>query len=196
MHRLVQLSTQNWLELQGTKARWQVEALELLAERFPSGEYETWNECEVLYPSAQVVVGYLSTIGSHLLQYAKLLGNLARYDKMQGWYNISYNRFIKLLNIHEAVPGKEHPDTLTSMNNLAGVLDSQGKYDEAEAMFQQVLGLRETVVDRIVPLITTLYLYPFSKRQTSCRTYPQSCPSARAARLILRGDFGAYRQNN
>jgi tetratricopeptide (TPR) repeat protein len=99
---------------------------------------------KVLYPSAQVVVGYMSTIGSHLLQYAKLLGNLGRYDKMQGWYNISYNRFIKLLNIHEAVLGKEHPDTLTSMNNLAGVLDSQGKYDEAEAMFQQVLGLRET----------------------------------------------------
>jgi hypothetical protein len=30
--------------------------------------------------------------------------------------------------------GKEHPSTLTSMSNLAGVLDRQGKYEEAESM--------------------------------------------------------------
>lgn len=41
MHRLGQLSMQSWLALQGTRTRYQDEALELLAERFPSGEYET-----------------------------------------------------------------------------------------------------------------------------------------------------------
>jgi tetratricopeptide (TPR) repeat protein len=151
MHRLVQLSTQNWLELQGTKERWQVEALELLAERFPSGDYETWNECEVLSPHAQVVIGCMSTTGSHLQQYAKLLGNLAWYDNTQGRYNISYNRFTKLVNINEAVLGKEHPDTLASMNNLALALKSQGKYDEAEAMFQQALEGSQTVLGKEHP---------------------------------------------
>jgi hypothetical protein len=29
------------------------------------------------------------------------------------------------------VLGREHPSTLSSMNNLASVLDSQGKYEEA-----------------------------------------------------------------
>jgi len=28
--------------------------------------------------------------------------------------------------------GGEHPDTLTSMNNLAAVLSDQGKYEQAE----------------------------------------------------------------
>jgi Tfp pilus assembly protein PilF len=37
------------------------------------------------------------------------------------------------------VLGPEHPDTLTSMNNLAWVLDNQGKYEEAEAMNWQTL---------------------------------------------------------
>ena len=32
------------------------------------------------------------------------------------------------------VLGKEHPDTLTSMNNLALVLSQQGKYEQAEEM--------------------------------------------------------------
>ena len=41
----------------------------------------------------------------------------------------------------EKMLGKEHPDTLTSMNNLASVLDRQGKYEEAEKMHRQELAL-------------------------------------------------------
>ena len=33
--------------------------------------------------------------------------------------------------------GAEHPDTLTSMNNLAGVLGRQGKYDEALILYKR-----------------------------------------------------------
>jgi hypothetical protein len=36
------------------------------------------------------------------------------------------------LMLCEKVLGRDHPDTLTSMNNLVLVLDSQGKYEEAE----------------------------------------------------------------
>ena len=46
----------------------------------------------------------------------------------------------------EKVLGPEHPDTLTSMSNLALVLDSQGKYEEAEAMNRQTLARREKVL--------------------------------------------------
>ncbi len=46
----------------------------------------------------------------------------------------------------EKVLGAEHPDTLASMNNLAGVLDSQGKYEEAESMNRQTLARREKVL--------------------------------------------------
>ena len=38
--------------------------------------------------------------------------------------------------------GKEHLHTLTSMNTLASLHDSQGKYDEAEPMCRQTLLLR------------------------------------------------------
>ena len=39
------------------------------------------------------------------------------------------------LALSEKVLGKEHPNTLSSMNNLALLLMSQGKYDEAEPIF-------------------------------------------------------------
>jgi len=38
------------------------------------------------------------------------------------------------LEIMEEVLGKTHPDTLTTMGNLAAVLERQGKYADAEAM--------------------------------------------------------------
>jgi son of sevenless len=50
----------------------------------------------------------------------------------------------QVLGLQETVLGKEHPDTLTSMNNVVSVLSDQGKYDQAEDM-RKALGLCKTV---------------------------------------------------
>ena len=42
----------------------------------------------------------------------------------------------QVLGLRDTVLGKEHPSTLTSMNNLAMVLRDQGKYEQAEEMHQ------------------------------------------------------------
>jgi tetratricopeptide (TPR) repeat protein len=55
------------------------------------------------------------------------------------------------LSLKETVLGREHPSTLTTMSNLALVLDSQGKYEAAEAMNRQTLSLKETVLGREHP---------------------------------------------
>ena len=43
------------------------------------------------------------------------------------------------------VLGKEHPYTLSSMNNLALVLNEQGKYEEAEIMHREELKLCQKI---------------------------------------------------
>ncbi|KAL2018281.1 hypothetical protein VTK56DRAFT_985 [Thermocarpiscus australiensis] len=55
------------------------------------------------------------------------------------------------LQLHKKVLGKEHPDTLTSMNNLALVLRRQRKYKEAKQMHRQALQLREKVLGKEHP---------------------------------------------
>ena len=45
------------------------------------------------------------------------------------------------LQLNEKVLGRVHPDTLTSMNNLAIALEKQGKYAEAEAVHIRALQL-------------------------------------------------------
>jgi len=44
-------------------------------------------------------------------------------------YHLAEYMFQKVLNGRMITLGKEHPDTLTSMNNLAFLLESQGKCD-------------------------------------------------------------------
>lgn len=60
--------------------------------------------------------------------------------------------------------GKEHPDTLGSMTNLAEVLSSQGKYEEAEKMHRQALALRETMLGEEHPnfLLLPILFLPFT----------------------------------
>jgi tetratricopeptide (TPR) repeat protein len=49
------------------------------------------------------------------------------------------------------VLGEEQPDTLISMNDLVEVLNDLGKYEQAEEMHRQALGLRETALGKDHP---------------------------------------------
>ena len=50
MHRLVQLETRKRLSACKTEKKWADEALVLISENFPSGEYESWSLCAALIP--------------------------------------------------------------------------------------------------------------------------------------------------
>ena len=44
------------------------------------------------------------------------------------------------------VLGEDHPDTLTSLNNLAGLFYSKGEYDRALPLFEECLAKRKRVL--------------------------------------------------
>ncbi|KAI6480714.1 hypothetical protein MCOR13_011076 [Pyricularia oryzae] len=52
----------------------------------------------------------------------------------------------EILALREKVLGPENPSTFASMNNLASVLDRQGKYEEAEQMHRKTLALYKKVL--------------------------------------------------
>ena len=55
----------------------------------------------------------------------------------------SYQR---ALTARERVLGPDHPDTLISVNNLAFLYESTGRYGEAEPLYQRALTARERVL--------------------------------------------------
>ncbi len=74
----------------------------------------------------------------------------------QGRYGAAYKKDIEAQTLYQKLLGKEHPDTLVSMNNLACVLRSQGKYAEAEEIYRQVLKLKEEVLGEEHPDTLTI----------------------------------------
>ena len=50
------------------------------------------------------------------------------------------------LELREKVLGKEHPHTLTSMNNLAFVLSNLEKYDESEQWYEPAFTVPERIL--------------------------------------------------
>ena len=64
---------------------------------------------------------------------------IAYLNKAQGRLEEAREMYQRVVKGHEKVLGAEHPATLTSVSNLALVLQRQGKYEAAEEMNQRAL---------------------------------------------------------
>nr|VFK14111.1 MAG: Tetratricopeptide repeat-containing protein [Candidatus Kentron sp. FM] len=88
-------------------------------------------------PDMEAIVGALNGI------------TVALYQK--GNYPLAEQSARTGLALTEAELGPEHPDTLTSLNNLAGLYQSQGRYSEAEPLYQRALAASERVLGKEHP---------------------------------------------
>jgi tetratricopeptide (TPR) repeat protein len=61
-----------------------------------------------------------------------------------------------VLEIREKLLGKEHPDVATSLNNLASLYYSQGKYAEAEPLYQRAIAILIATLGENHPNIQTV----------------------------------------
>ncbi|KAH0565984.1 hypothetical protein GP486_000611, partial [Trichoglossum hirsutum] len=151
MHRLVQLSTRNWLDSQKTRETHQEEAVKLLSDNFPSGVHGNRKICETLYPHARVLLEYRLTSKSSLLHSATLLYNVALYERQQGRYEIAYKSCMEAYDIYRTLLNENNFKTLVSLELLAVVLVAQGKYKEAEEIHRRVLGEMEKALGKEDP---------------------------------------------
>ncbi len=128
MHHIVQLSIRKWLELNKQLERWRKESMGIIAKAFPDGQYETWATCQVLLPHSKEIMNYMLNDEEDVLNWAKIACNTGWYLYLRGEYKEAEAMHRRALDGSEKALGPEHPDTLTSVNNLGLVLDSQGKY--------------------------------------------------------------------
>ena len=146
IHRLVQLSTQWWLEQEKTLITWQEKALDLLLRHCPpSDSVEHWKAWESISPHITAVQRYHFEGEQQRLQYADITSRMGGYSEELGRYEVASKLRAAALAIQQEFLGNEDLETLTNMNNLALVLNRQGKYKQAEEMHREVLRLRKTV---------------------------------------------------
>jgi tetratricopeptide (TPR) repeat protein len=139
MHRLVQLSTRKWVELNGQLEKWRSEAIKVIERLFPVGTYETWFDCEVLLPHVRTVMSSGATDQQDLLAVAEINTRLGWYYMLKGDSIRAEPILQEAIQVREKGLRVNHPDTLASVGNLVLALQGQGRYKEAESMNRRVL---------------------------------------------------------
>ena len=151
MHRLVQIITQKWLETNQVLQTWESKAIQRLANRFPSGDYENWGTCGLLLPYAERVITYNTEEEECMLQYASLLENTGWYLAAIGSYNLAAQRREQSLTIRRKFLHKEDSQVLSCMGNLAWTYRKQGRRKEAEELEVQVMETRKRLLGKENP---------------------------------------------
>ncbi|KAK3296679.1 uncharacterized protein B0H64DRAFT_106668 [Chaetomium fimeti] len=142
MHRLVQLATRRWLGAFGQHEAFKQRYIERLAASFPTGEYENWATCRILFPHVHVALGYRP--GRDTVEtWATLLHNAGWYASSQGEYDIAERMVGEALKVREKRRGNEDLVTQETMLLLAAVLSHQGQWDKAEELGVLVMKTRK-----------------------------------------------------
>ncbi|KAN0070150.1 hypothetical protein V8E54_011731 [Elaphomyces granulatus] len=165
LHRLVHVATRNWLQNEGMLERWTVNTGKRLRDIFPSDEHENrvlWRE---YLPHALFI---LQSKEEHLAQrvaqclytgalFKEVLENKSERLKIDdeemltamSWMGLlteAETLGVQVMETRKRVLGPEHPDTLTSMGNLARTYWKQGQWSEAETLGVQVMDTRKRVL--------------------------------------------------
>ncbi|OBT80379.1 hypothetical protein VF21_00911 [Pseudogymnoascus sp. 05NY08] len=151
LHRLVHLSTRNWLSLRNEWDDRVNAALHRVEDMLPAPKHENralWMSYQI---HAQCVLTSTKDQEKESKEWYRLAGRIAECYLITGKYQESENLTRQTLKLKEEVLGKTHPHTLATMSNLALVLDNQGKYAEAETMNRQTLKLKEEVLGMTHP---------------------------------------------
>ncbi|KAF7547858.1 hypothetical protein G7Z17_g7436 [Cylindrodendrum hubeiense] len=121
MHPLVQFCTQSWLSSVGDIQLWRKGYFDAMANGFPSGEFETWPDCQLLLPHIESIVeGDLPD--KDVTEWADLVLRVAIYMLDAGYHQTAENLSRKASKAREDILGPEHEDTLDSMVILAKAL--------------------------------------------------------------------------
>ena len=109
--------------------------------------------------------------------------------------------------------GERHPDTATSLNNLAGLLQAQGDYAAAKPLFEQALAINKAMLGErhphyrhqpeqpgeaaesrgTTPPPSPSTSRPWRSARRSRRAHPDTAPSLNNLALLLeaQGDYAA-----
>ncbi|KAG4434967.1 hypothetical protein IFR05_009548 [Cadophora sp. M221] len=143
LHRLVHLATRNWLQKEQLLAQWTESVIERLEDVFPNNDHNNRSIWRAYLPHARCVLeSRLVHQGqqrrmSLLWKYATCLSADGRWDEAEA-------AFVEGLEIEKRELGADHPDTLTSMANLASTFRDQGRWEEAEKLQLEVMETSKT----------------------------------------------------
>jgi len=159
IHRLVQAVTRDETG-EGDKKSWAGAALNLVNEAFPqdSHDFRTWEECRILVPHAEAVLGFAEELKiceepDYVQESGRLMNQTGLYYEFRGFYYKAEPLFRRAVEIGEKTLGKDHPVVSTRLNNFANLLRETGRYEEAEPLYRRAIDIGEKTLGKDHPTV-------------------------------------------
>ncbi|KAK9384145.1 hypothetical protein V1515DRAFT_576687 [Lipomyces mesembrius] len=145
VHRLVHLATRNWLRREELLVPWAKAVVDRLDAKFPTNNHQNRTIWRRYLTHARYALDsqLIDQDGKSRIDLAWKVGNCLFSD---GRWKEAETLLVQVMEFRKTVLGEEHPDTLTSMNNLADLFHSQGKYEAAEPLYKETLRLSKKVL--------------------------------------------------
>jgi tetratricopeptide (TPR) repeat protein len=150
IHRLTQAVLRDELDTDLRRA-WIERAVLAVDKAFPSVDYANWPTCDRLLPHAIECGRGMAGAGITSREAARVLHQTAYYLLERGNYHESGPLFRRCLEMEEATLGRDHPNTLTTRNNIASWTGRVGDSREALRLFSELLPDMERVLGRNHP---------------------------------------------
>jgi tetratricopeptide (TPR) repeat protein len=152
IHGLVQTVERVQAEKAGQDEAVKDQALTRLAEAFPNAHNDPklWPLCALLLPHQEKLLAHPFPDAA-TLRVSVLLSKTAGYLIYHGTAAAALPLYQRDLAARERVLGKEHPDTLRSVNNLASCQQALGDAKAALPLFQRALEAYERILGKEHP---------------------------------------------
>ncbi|NJM99427.1 MAG: tetratricopeptide repeat protein, partial [Phormidesmis sp. RL_2_1] len=126
VHRLVQAVVRDQITAeQAATCLAQVTAA--VAYAYPGQDFGQWPQCRQLLPHWLRIVEQAKAISSRSAALGLVCNQAGFFLNEQGRYGEAEPLLVEALAIRKTELGDRHPSTATSLNNLAGLYDSQGR---------------------------------------------------------------------
>jgi tetratricopeptide (TPR) repeat protein len=140
IHRLLQAIQRDRME-QETQRQWAERVVLAVNRVFPDDPREpaAWPRCLRYLDQAQACHELIEHYRFVFVEAASILNRAGLYLQDHALYAEAEPLYLRALAIREQHLGSEHPLTAISLNNLAELYRVQGKYEQAEPLYQRTL---------------------------------------------------------
>lgn len=144
MHRLVQLAMQEWLKKQQQFEQWNQVFIQRLSRNVPTGEFENWPRCQLLYTHARRVISKKPKGSASVEEWALILHNAAWYAFEKGYTDCKEMASLALATRRELF-GPQHEKTIDSLEMLGLAHRLSDQWDKVEEIQVEVAKSRKQV---------------------------------------------------
>ena len=188
IHPLVQVILRDRMD-KVTQHMWAERIVRAISHVFPNVTFETWLHCQRYFQQIEECAQLIKLHDFSFSEATRFLDQAALVLQENAYYTQAEALQLQVLTIREAALGSRHPDTATTLNNLARLYYNQGKFLQAEPLYLRALTIREAALGSRHPDTATT-LNNLARLYHTQGKYPQAEPLYLRALTITEQNLG------